>query len=92
VSKFIKSERYAEKIIGTQESISELFQRLSLNFKIQKKIFNYAKKKKIMIFSTPFDFESADFLDKIGVSAFKIASADLVNIPLINMYLIKLNH
>ena len=36
-----------------------------------------------MIFSTPFDFESADFLEKIGVSAFKIASADLVNIPLI---------
>ena len=36
-----------------------------------------------MIFSTPFDFESADFLDKLGVAAFKIASADLVNIPLI---------
>ena len=83
VSKFIKSEKYAEKIIGTQESISELFQRLSLNFKTQKKIFEYAKKKKIMIFSTPFDFESADFLDSLGVSAFKIASADLVNIPLI---------
>jgi sialic acid synthase SpsE/protoporphyrinogen oxidase len=83
VSKFIKSEKYAEKIIGTQESISELFQRLSLNFKTQKKIFNYAKKKKIIIFSTPFDFESADFLDKLGVSAFKIASADLVNLPLI---------
>ena len=61
VSKFVKSEKYAEKIIGTQESISELFQRLSLDFKTQKKIFNYAKKKKIMIFSTPFDFESAEF-------------------------------
>tara|TARA_B100001142_G_scaffold317589_1_gene358724 strand:+ start:3033 stop:5480 length:2448 start_codon:yes stop_codon:yes gene_type:complete len=83
VSKFVKSEKYAEKIIGTQESIGELFQRLSLDFKTQRKIFNYAKKKKIMIFSTPFDFESADFLDKLGVSAFKIASVDLVNIPLI---------
>ena len=83
VSKFVKSEKYAEKIIGTQESISELFQRLSLNFKTQRKIFNYANKKKIMIFSTPFDFESADFLDKLGVAAFKIASVDLVNIPLI---------
>ena len=83
VSKFIKSEHYAEKIIGTQESISELFQRLSVDFKTQKKIFDYAKKKKIMIFSTPFDFESADFLNDLGVSAFKIASADLVNLPLI---------
>jgi sialic acid synthase SpsE/protoporphyrinogen oxidase len=83
VSKFIKTEKYAEKIIGTQESISELFKRLSLNFNTQQKIFNYAKKKKITIFSTPFDIKSADFLDKIGAPAFKIASADLVNIPLI---------
>ena len=83
VSNQVKAEKYSEKIIGTQESIHELFKRLSLNFEIQKKIFNYAKKKKIFIFSTPFDFKSADFLDKLGVGAFKIASADLVNLPLI---------
>ena len=41
------------------------------------------KKKGVLIFSTPFDYKSADFLDKLGVSAFKIASVDLVNIPLI---------
>ena len=83
VSKYVKSEKYAEKIIGTQESISQLFNRLSLNFVTQKKIFDYAQKKGIIIFSTPFDFKSADFLEKLGVGAFKIASADLVNIPLI---------
>tara|TARA_B100000963_G_scaffold358210_1_gene382272 strand:- start:11249 stop:13705 length:2457 start_codon:yes stop_codon:yes gene_type:complete len=83
VSKFVKSEKYAEKVIGTQESISELFNRLSLDFKSQRKIFKYANKKKILIFSTPFDFENADFLDSIGAPAFKIASADLVNLPLI---------
>ena len=82
VSKFVKSEKYAEKIIGTQESISELFERLSLNFETQKIIFRYAKKRKNDFFNT-FDFESADFLDKLAVAAFKIASADLVNIPLI---------
>ena len=83
VSKKVKSEKYSEKIIGTQESINQLFKRLSLNFATQKKIFNYAKKKNILIFSTPFDFESADFLEKINVCAYKIASADLVNLPLI---------
>lgn len=83
VSTYVKSEKYAEKVIGTQESISELFKRLSLSFSDQRKIFRYAKKKHIMIFSTPFDKESADFLEKLNVPAFKIASADLVNIPLI---------
>tara|TARA_A100001015_G_scaffold250218_1_gene288534 strand:+ start:104 stop:2545 length:2442 start_codon:yes stop_codon:yes gene_type:complete len=83
VSKKVKSEKYSEKIIGTQESIHQLFSRLSLNFDTQKKIFSYARKKKIFIFSTPFDIESANFLDKLGVGAFKIASADLVNLPLI---------
>ena len=83
VSNKVKSEKYSEKIIGTQESIHQLFSRLSLNFNIQKKIFAYAKKKKIFIFSTPFDIESADFLEKLGVNAYKIASADLVNLPLI---------
>ncbi len=83
VSKKVKSEKYSEKVIGTQESIHQLFRRLSLNFDTQKKIFAYAKKKKIFIFSTPFDVESANFLEKLGVNAFKIASADLVNLPLI---------
>jgi sialic acid synthase SpsE/protoporphyrinogen oxidase len=83
VSKNVKSEKYAEKVIGTEESLSELFERLSLNFKVQKKIFAYARKRKLEIFSTPFDFQSADFLEKMNVSAYKIASADLVNLPLI---------
>jgi len=41
------------------------------------------EKKKLEIYSTPFDFQSADFLEKMSVSAFKIASADLINLPLI---------
>ena len=83
VSEKVKAEKYSEKIIGTEESIHQLFERLSLNFDTQKKIFSYARKKKIFIFSTPFDLKSADFLEKLGVGAFKIASADLVNLPLI---------
>ena len=83
VSEKVKTEKYSEKIIGTEESIHQLFHRLSLSFSTQKKIFSYAKKRKIFIFSTPFDFKSADFLDSLGVGAFKIASADLVNLPLI---------
>ena len=52
VSKKVKSEKYSEKIIGTQESIHQLFSRLSLNFDTQKKIFSYAKKENIYFFNT----------------------------------------
>ena len=83
VSKTQKFARYAEEADGLQENIYDLFDRLSLSFKDQREIFNYAAKKNIPIFSTPFDFESVDFLEDIGVFAYKIASMDLVNLPLI---------
>ena len=34
--------------------------------------------------STPYDEESADLLDELDVPAFKIASTDISNIPLLN--------
>ena len=83
VSKKVKSERYVEKVINTEESISELFEKVTLSFSDQKKLFEYAKKIKILMFSTAFDFESADFLEKLGVDVYKIASMDLTNIPLV---------
>ena len=37
----------------------------------------------VVFFATAFDFESADFLNNINIPAFKVASGDLKNIPLI---------
>ena len=48
-----------------------------------KKIFDYAKKKKILCFSTPFDVQTVKFLSKLNVPAFKIASFEITDIPLI---------
>ena len=84
VSKKIKSANYVEKVIGLEESIDEMFSRLAMSFSDQKEIFKYAQSKGIEIFSTPFDFESVDFLEKMNVSLYKIASMDLVNLPLIS--------
>jgi N-acetylneuraminate synthase/sialic acid synthase len=44
----------------------------------------YSKSLGIDFFATAFDFDSADFLNELDVPAFKIASGDLTNIPLIN--------
>ena len=83
VSKKVKSVNYAEEADGLQENIYEMFKRLSLTFKETRNIFNYAKKRKIEIFSTPFDEKNVDFLEKLNVNFYKIASVDLVNIPLL---------
>ena len=50
----------------------------------------YAKKIKIDFICTPFDFESVDFLEKVNLPAYKIASADLINTPL-QTYIAKKN-
>jgi len=48
-----------------------------------KELMDYADEIGITFFSTAFDFSSADFLAKLDMPAFKIASGDLKNIPLL---------
>lgn len=43
----------------------------------------YSRDKGIHFFSTAFDFESADFLAEMDMPAFKIASGDIINTPLL---------
>ena len=48
------------------------------------KVFRYCKNKKIEFISTPFDVESAIFLNDLGVKVFKISSSDLDNFYLLD--------
>lgn len=43
----------------------------------------YCRKKGIVFLCTPFDIPSVDFLEKFDVRAYKIASADMTNFPLL---------
>src|SRR5438552_5500585 len=43
----------------------------------------YACEIGVTFFATAFDFESADFLAKLDVPAYKVASGDVTNIPLV---------
>ena len=68
----------------SNETQFDVFKKLdSLNKDEWKKIFDYAKQKQILCFSTPFDEDAVDLLDSLNVPAFKIASADITHIPLI---------
>tara|TARA_B100000795_G_scaffold67858_1_gene46849 strand:- start:9069 stop:11459 length:2391 start_codon:yes stop_codon:yes gene_type:complete len=83
ISSKIKSANYAEKADGIEETLYDMFSRLSMPFSEQKELFSYAREHGMEIFSTPFDIESVDFLEEMNVGAYKISSMDLVNLPLI---------
>lgn len=63
---------------------------LEFNLSQYLKLKKYAKKINIDFICTPFDFESVDFLEKVNLPAYKIASADLINTPL-QTYIAKKN-
>jgi N-acetylneuraminate synthase/sialic acid synthase len=56
---------------------------LELGWLEYKELFDYAAELKITMFATAFDFDSAEFLAKFDAPAFKVASGDLRNIPLL---------
>lgn len=49
-----------------------------------KDIVKYCKEKKITFLCTPWDIPSVDLLEHLNVPAFKIASADMTNFPLLH--------
>jgi N,N'-diacetyllegionaminate synthase len=55
-----------------------------LNKKDHERLFNYSLDCGVQFLSTPFDHDSVDMLNDLGVGAFKVASADLSNSPLLN--------
>lgn len=75
-------ERYAQQMDGA-ESAYQMLRRCELSWEDQAKLKKHADAKGVLFISTPFDEESADFLDSIGVPAFKIASADVTHVPLL---------
>ncbi|MFZ0184996.1 MAG: N-acetylneuraminate synthase family protein, partial [Nitrosotalea sp.] len=68
----------------------KIFKELELSDEVQKKLFDYAKKKKIVFFSTPADKDDVDFLESLSMKIYKIGSDDATNIPLLE-YIAKLD-
>ncbi len=81
VSKFARMAEYQENNTRKKESQLEMVKKLELSFDEFKEIKHYCNVKGIEFLSTPFDLESVSFLNELGISAFKIPSGEITNLP-----------
>lgn len=65
------------------ETLYSLYGKTYMPWDWQPKLKKVADEIGIILFSTPFDFTSVDFLEEMDVPAYKVASFELVDIPLI---------
>lgn len=61
----------------------DLYQEASTPFSWHKELFSYAKDIGVTIFSTPFDESAVELLESLNTPAYKIASFELTDLPLI---------
>lgn len=64
-------------------SLYKLYQMAYTPWEWQSQLQEYAQKLGLDFFSSPFDFTAVDFLEKLNVPAYKVASFEINDIPLI---------
>jgi len=76
--------RYQRRGAGGETFQREMLRRLELSAEEHRVLEARCRKRGILFLSTAFDEAGADFLDSLGVPAFKIASGDLTNHPFLS--------
>lgn len=66
-----------------KEKVGDMFQRLSIDKKDLKYLFEYARAKKLVPFATPFSERGVDDLMQLDVACFKIAASDVDHHPML---------
>lgn len=78
-----KSLEKSGEDLGT-EYIIDLLNKFELSIEEQKALSDYCKSKGILYMCTPWDYKSVEILESFDVPAYKVASADLTNLPLLD--------
>ncbi len=74
---------YQLQTTDAAESQYEMLRSLELTEDVHRELFDYCRARQIQFLSAPFDEASADFLETLGVAAYKIPSGELTNLPLL---------
>ena len=78
------TSRYTDFPMGAGETNQyDEFKKYEMSEETHGELFDYARKREILAFSTPSYFDDVDLLERLDVPLFKIGSDDLTNLPLI---------
>ena len=66
------------------QKLYDLYKSAQTPFSWHERLFKHAKKKGILLFSTPFDCKGVDLLERLNVPLYKVASFDLTDESLIS--------
>lgn len=86
ISRFAPKAEYQIQTTGDAESQLEMCKRIHLKFEDYIPLKKYCEEQGIEFLSTPFDLESIEFLEKLGMRLWKIPSGEITNLP----YLIRI--
>lgn len=82
-SKSAQQAQYQLENTGIHESQHEMLKKLELKKDHHIILKQYCETKKIEFMSSPFDLNSVDFLENLGVKRYKIPSGEITNKPLL---------
>ena len=72
---------YQKKSTEQSDSQFNMLKKLELSKEMHIELINYCKKKKIKFLSSPFDHDSINLLNELGLDIFKIPSGEITNLP-----------
>ena len=81
VSKNTQKAEYQKQTTNPLESQLDMLKKLELDVDVHKKLIKYCNAKGILFLSSPFDHDSIDLLNELGIEVFKIPSGEITNLP-----------
>ncbi len=81
VSKNTQKAEYQKQTTNPLESQLDMLKKLELDVDVHKKLIKYCNAKGILFLSSPFDHDSIDLLNELGLEVFKIPSGEITNLP-----------
>ena len=81
VSKNAPKAEYQRSVTSESESQLEMLSKVELDAGFHKELISYCKVRGIKFLSTPFDLESIELLNELGLDTLKIPSGEIVNLP-----------